>query len=236
MTDLPPNDERRAAVLLIDDDVDLCVLVFNFLGQHEFNVSVVHDGRLGLKAAVEKTFDLVILDVMLPQLNGFEVLAQLRKRSAVPVIMLTAKTEQADRVAGLDLGADDYLAKPFGPEELVSRMRAVLRRTRRGIDTPAGIRSGELSIDRRSRSASWKGDDLALTSVEFDILDVLVRASGRIVTRDELTIVLYQREANPFDRSLDVHISHLRQKLGREGNRMIRTIRGSGYMFAGDIG
>jgi two-component system response regulator CpxR len=147
--------------------------------------------------------------------------------------MLTARTEQTDRVAGLDLGADDYLAKPFGPEELVSRMRAILRRVRPGIDSPAVVRSGDLSIDRRLRNAAWKGSELPLTSVEFDILDVLVRASGRIVTRDELTIVIFQREASPYDRSLDVHISHLRQKLGEEGSRLIRTVRGSGYVFTG---
>jgi two-component system response regulator CpxR len=204
----------------------------DYFGQHGFDVEAVHDGRTGLARALEGAFDLILLDVMLPVLDGFELLRQLRKRIATPVIMLTARTSQYDRIAGLNSGADDYLPKPFGPEELLARIRAVLRRTGH-TDTapPQIIEAGDLRLNPTREV--WRQNELVeVTSIEFDILEVLARSAGRTVTRDELTAVLYQRRATPYERSLDVHISHLRKKLERDERSLIRTIRGVGYQFA----
>jgi two-component system response regulator CpxR len=216
----------------VDDDRDLCTMMGEYLGNHGFTVEVANDGRAGLAAALEPGHDLVVLDVMLPVIDGFEVLRQLRRRSRVPVIMLTARTTAEDRVSGLEAGADDYLPKPFNPSELVARARAVLRRSGNGWQAPVetveanGIR---LSAERRQ---AWCGDaPLSLTSVEFDILDLLVRSAGRVVTRDQIATVLYQREASPFERGVDVHVSHLRKKLLASGRDPIKTVRGSGYLF-----
>jgi two-component system response regulator CpxR len=205
----------------------------DYFGQHGFDVEAAHDGRTGLGRALEGTFDLILLDVMLPVLDGFELLRQLRKRIATPVIMLTARISQDDRIAGLNSGADDYLPKPFGPEELLARIRAVLRRTGH-TDTvpPQIIEAGDLRLNPATREV-WRQNELVeITSIEFDILEVLARSAGRTVTRDELTAVLYQRRATPYERSLDVHISHLRKKLERDERSLIRTIRGVGYQFA----
>jgi DNA-binding response OmpR family regulator len=220
-------------ILLVEDDAELCALMADFFSQHEFALEAAHDGRRGLLRALEGNFDLVILDGMLPALDGFEVLKQLRRRSHVPVIMLTARTEEHDRIAGLNAGADDYLPKPFGPEELLARIRAVLRRS--GAMEPGKTQTLEidgLTLDARSREV-WAGTErIDVTSIEFDILDLLARSAGRIVSRDELTTALHQRESNPYERSLDVHISHLRKKLERGDMTPIRTVRGVGYMFA----
>jgi len=218
---------------LIEDDTELTSLMSDYFAQHGFRVEAAHDGRAGLARALEGSFDLVILDVMLPVLDGFEVLRHLRKRSAVPVIMLTARTSQPDRVEGLNAGADDYLPKPFGPEELLARMRAVLRRSGQADGGPAAIvEGGGVQLNPRTRAAAYFGAPLEITALEFDILEILVRAAGRTVTRDELTAALYQRPATPYERSLDVHISHLRKKLERDGQTPIRTIRGAGYQLA----
>jgi two-component system response regulator CpxR len=205
----------------------------DYFAQHGFEAEAVHDGRTGLARALEGRFDLVILDAMLPVLDGFEVLRQLRKRSSVPVIMLTARTSRPDRVEGLNAGADDYLPKPFGPEELLARMRAVLRRAGHAQSAPERIaEAAGLRLDPRTRHVVYFGDPVEITAIEFDILELLVRAAGRTVTRDELTAALYQRPATPYERSLDVHISHLRKKLERNGRTPIRTIRGVGYQLA----
>jgi len=220
------------SILLVEDDTELCGLMSDFFSQHEFALEAAHDGRRGLSRALEGSFDLVILDGMLPVLDGFEVLKQLRRRSAVPVIMLTARTEERDRIAGLNAGADDYLPKPFGPDELLARIRAVLRRacaTEQGKTQTFEIDG--LTLDERSREVWAGGEKIDVTSIEFDILDLLARSAGRIVSRDELTAVLHQRESNPYERSLDVHISHLRKKLERGEMTPIRTVRGVGYMF-----
>ena len=220
-------------ILLVDDDRELCLLMADFFSQHGFTLEAVHDGRGGLARALEPGHDLIILDVMLPVLNGFELLAQIRRRSSVPVIMLTARTEQRDRIAGLDAGADDYLPKPFGPEELLARIRAVLRRTgHSGSAKSAVVEVGGVRLNSQTREV-WL-DDVAVevTSIEFDILDLLARSSGRIVSRDELTAALYQRESTPYERSLDVHMSHLRKKLERGERSLIRTVRGVGYLFS----
>jgi two-component system response regulator CpxR len=170
---------------------------------------------------------------MLPVLNGSELLAQIRRRSSVPVIMLTARTEQEDRIAGLDAGADDYLPKPFGPEELLARIRAVLRRAGyTGSAKSPLIEVAGLRLNSQSREVWLDDQPVELTSIEFDILDLLARSSGRIVSRDELTAALYQRESTPYERSLDVHMSHLRKKLERGDRPLIRTVRGVGYLFS----
>lgn len=221
------------SILLIEDDTELTSLMSDYFTQHGFQIDAVHDGRAGLARALERRYDLIILDVMLPILDGFEVLRQLRKRSAVPVIMLTARVSQPDRVAGLNSGADDYLPKPFGPEELLARIRAVLRRTGHTEAAPARtVESGGVQLNPTTREVTYRGELLEITALEFDILEILVRAAGRTVTRDELTAALYQRPATPYERSLDVHISHLRKKLERDGGTPIRTIRGAGYQFA----
>lgn len=220
------------SILLVEDDTELCALMSDFFAEHGLALEAVHDGRRGLSRALEGNFDLVILDGMLPVLDGFELLKQLRRRSGVPVIMLTARTEERDRIAGLNAGADDYLPKPFGPDELLARIRAVLRRA--GATEQGKTQTFEidgLTLDERSRQV-WSGTErVEVTSIEFDILDLLARSAGRIVSRDELTAVLHQRESNPYERSLDVHISHLRKKLERGDRTPIRTVRGVGYMF-----
>jgi two-component system, OmpR family, response regulator CpxR len=219
-------------VLLVDDDVDLCGLMADFFAQHEFTVEAAHDGPRGLARALEGQYDLVILDVMLPVLDGFEILKQIRRRSAVPVIMLTARTAQTDRIAGLNAGADDYLPKPFGPEELLARMRAVLRRSGQAAGQSQMSEAGGVRVDSQTREAWVTGEPVELTAIEFDILDFLVRSAGRVVSRNELAAVLYQRESTPYERSLDVHISHLRKKLEASDRAQIRTVRGVGYFFA----
>ena len=222
----------RKSILLVEDDTELTSLMTDYFAQHGFQVEAAHDGRTGLARALEGAFDLIILDVMLPVLDGFELLRQLRKRSATPVIMLTARIGQSDRIAGLNSGADDYLPKPFGPEELLARIRAVLRRTgHTEAAPPQMVESHGIRIDPATREVWCEGEAAEVTSIEFDILEILVRAAGRTVTRDELTAVLYQRRATPYERSLDVHISHLRKKLERDGHSLIRTIRGVGYQF-----
>jgi len=218
-------------LLLIDDDVELCGLIQEFLGRHGLALECQHDGPSGLVRVLDRRHHLVLLDVMLPGLDGLEVLRQIRRRSHVPVIMLTARVDRTDRIAGLDAGADDYLPKPFGPDELVARVRAVLRRS--GLPPvvrPRPLTSNGLTLEPGARRARLDGESVEVTAIEYDILEYLVRAAGRIVSRDELSSVVCQRELSPLDRSLDVHISHLRKKL--EGRRaLIRTVRGAGYLF-----
>lgn len=205
----------------------------DFLSSHGLEIEAVHEGRIGLVRALEGRFDLVILDVMLPLLNGFEVLSTIRKRNDVPVIMLTARTAERDRVLGLNAGADDYLPKPFGPEELLARIRAVLRRAKRAeLVELQKISAGGVELNPQTREAWYKGEPVDLTSIQFDILEFLVRSAGRTVSRDELATVLYQRPSTPYERSLDVHVSHLRRKLNDTRGALIYTIRGVGYLFA----
>jgi len=216
----------------VDDDADLCALMSDFFSQHEFAIEAAHDGPRGLARALEGQYDLVLLDVMLPVLDGFEILKQIRRRSAVPVIMLTARTAETDRIAGLNAGADDYLPKPFGPEELLARMRAVLRRVGQAAPPAEAVEAGGVRVNSQTREVWIADEPVELTAIEFDILDFLVRAAGRVVSRNELAAVLYQRESTPYERSLDVHISHLRKKLEGAERVQIRTVRGVGYLFA----
>jgi two-component system response regulator CpxR len=230
-----PPAEPKPSLLLIDDDATLGALMSEYFAAQGFRLALASDGRAGLARALQGGVDLVILDVSLPMLDGFEVLRQLRQRSAVPVIMLTARISQEDRIAGLESGADDYLPKPFEPGELLARVRAVLRRTghlypvRRNL-----VQIGDIELNPGTREVRRGGSRIALTSVEFDILDILMRSAGRVVSRDEIATVLYQRELTPYERSVDVHISHLRKKLERPGAEIIRTVRGVGYLFVPD--
>ena len=223
---------KSLSLLLVDDDAELCGMMREFFSQAGHRIDCAHNGREGLAAALNGAHDLVILDVMLPVLDGFEVLQQLRRRKRVPVIMLTARVQQQDRIQGLDTGADDYLPKPFDPDELLARIRAVLRRTESAPPITDSITVGSVRVNPATREAFSAGHPVELTSTEFDLLEMLVRSAGRIVSRDEITAALFEREATPYDRFLDVHISHLRKKLDG-GSRLIRTIRGVGYMFTG---
>ena len=228
-------DDPALAILMVDDDEGLCELVQEFLGREGYEVTAKHDGASGLGSALEGSFSLVILDVMLPVVDGFAVLRQLRRQSNVPVIMLTARAAEQDRIGGLGDGADDYLVKPFAAGELLARIRAVLRRTLQRPDlAPSVVQVGDLRVDAPNRAVAFRGVPLELTPTEFTILEVLLRSAGRIVSRDELTGVLYQRQTTPYERSLDVHVSHLRRKLEGVGWTAIRTVRGQGYICVTD--
>ena len=214
--------------MIIDDDVELCALLREFLLRENFEVETAYDGTSGLKRTSAEPFDLIVLDLMLPEMDGFELLRQLRQSSRVPVLMLTARGDDEDRIVGLNLGADDYLAKPFNPRELVARIRAILRRAAaprsrievNGVVLVPGTR--EVICDERP---------VILTTLEFDILELLMRSAGRVVSRDTLMGSMYNRRATPFDRSIDMHVSHLRKKL-EAGKPVIKTIRGVGYQFS----
>ncbi len=222
--------QLSASILLVDDDVELCELLGEFFARRGIRLETVHDGRRGLARAVSGDHDLLLLDVMMPGLDGFELLRLLRRQSQVPVILLTARTTQIDRVTGLDAGADDYLPKPFGTAELVARIRAVLRRSGRLAKEPDVLEVGGVRLIPSAREATSGGVSLPLTTVEYDILEYLVSAAGRVVSRDELTAALYRRRATKFDRTLDMHICNLRKKLDRYG-ALIGTVRGVGYLF-----
>ena len=218
-------------LLLVDDDAELTSLLGEFLRREGFTVEAVHEGNRGLEAALELGFDLVILDVMLPGMDGFEILRRLRQKSKVPVLMLTARGEDVDRIVGLELGADDYLAKPFNPRELVARIRAILRRFEPRSAAPGNrIEANGISLDPGTREVFANGKRIDLTTFEFDILEMLMRSAGRVLSRDALMENFYNRKATPFDRSIDMHISHLRKKL-EGGDDLIKTIRGVGYQF-----
>jgi two-component system response regulator CpxR len=222
-------------VLQIDGDVDLIELMREYFIARGIRMSAVHDGQRGLAEALKGAYDLILLDVMVPGLDGFEILRQVRRRSLVPIIMLTARFALADRIAGLDAGADDYLTKPFEPDELVARMRAVLRRSGRlARQTNYVLEVNGIKMAPAMRRAWCQGTALDLTTIEFDILELLVRSAGRVVSRSELIAAIHQRPASPLERSLDVHISHLRKKLRALGE-LIHTARGVGYMFRAQV-
>src|SRR6266567_3065327 len=224
---------KQLSLLLVDDDAELCGMMREFFAQTGHRLECAYNGREGLSAALGGAHDLVILDVMLPVLDGFGVLTQLRRRKAVPVIMLTARVQQQDRIQGLDAGADDYLPKPFDPDELLARIRAVLRRTEARIPVSAeSLSIGAIRLNPATREVWSSGVLVELTEMEFELLEMLIRSAGRVVSREEITAALFEREATPYDRFLDVHISHLRKKL-EDGRRLIRTVRGVGYIFAG---
>ncbi|UCH45111.1 MAG: response regulator transcription factor [Nitrospiraceae bacterium] len=227
-------------ILVIDDDVELCELLNDYLSPEGFDVEAVHDSDRGIARALSGDHDFVVLDVMLPGVNGFEVLRTLRKSSVIPVLMLTARGEEVDRIVGLEMGADDYLPKPFNPRELVARIRAIQRR---GKEQKAGKEDesparrliiGDIELDRSTRTVRKKGRTVELTAVEFDLLDMLMKSAGEVVSRKDLVIKVLGRNLDPFDRSMDVHISSLRKKLGHKvkGLERIKTVRGIGYLYA----
>jgi two-component system response regulator CpxR len=226
---------RVDRILVIDDDVELCSLVSEYLRPEGFQVESAHDGNSGLNRALSGDHTLVVLDVMLPRLNGFDLLRKLRDSSRIPVLLLTARGEDVDRIVGLEIGADDYLPKPFNPRELVARIRAILRRARGKGETPVpeAIRVGDVELDPATRSVLHRGKPVELTSVEFGLLQVLLREAGRVVTREALVDEVLGRKFSPFDRSIDMHVSKVRKKLGDSGSEdYIKTIRGAGYIFA----
>jgi DNA-binding response OmpR family regulator len=223
--------DAKSTLLIIDDDQELCAMLAEYLAPEGFVALTASSGPAGLEQLAHATVDLVILDVMLPELSGFDVLRRLRAQSRVPVIMLTARGEEVDRIVGLELGADDYLAKPFSPRELVARIRAVLRRISSDTAGASGvIQWGPLRLDLRARRAGVGDQDLELTSAELRILELLVRADTRTVTRDDLMTQALGRRLLPTDRSLDTHVSNLRRKLLRCTDRVnVQSVRGSGY-------
>ena len=224
-------------ILLIDDDEELCELVTEYLTVEGFAVEAVHDGENGLKRAASGDYDLVTLDVMLPKMNGFDVLRNLRETSKVPVLMLTARGDDMERIVGLEIGADDYLPKPFNPRELLARIRAILRRVSENDETAqtAGekFQVEDVEVAPAARSAKRSGEELGLTAVEFDLLVALLREAGKVVKKEDLSEQVLDRKLSPFDRSLDMHISNLRKKLGdrEDGEERIKTIRSVGYIY-----
>ena len=229
MTDAAP-EPQAPSILLVDDDLELCDLLREFFAQEGIRLDAANDGRRGLGAAIDGRRDLVLLDVMLPGLDGFEVLRMLRRRSQEPVIMLTARTAKADRLEGLGAGADDYVPKPFDPDELLARVRAVLRRAGAAPKPVAPLAAEGIRLIPPARAVRVGDEVVPTTTFEYDILEYLVRAAGRVVSRDELTAALYHRRSSPFDRAIDVHVSRLRKKLGPMG-AAVRTVRGAGYLF-----
>ena len=222
-------------ILIIDDDEELCELVSEYLTVEGFEVAAVNDGESGLEAADSGKYDLAILDVMLPKMNGFEVLRHIRQKSKLPVLMLTARGDDMERIVGLEIGADDYLPKPFNPRELVARLRAILRRVGDGTERDGSepVHVDDVELNPASRLATVGGEDLALTSVEFDLLNALLKSAGTIVRKEDLSEEVLGRKLSPFDRSLDMHISNLRKKLGTrdDGTDRIKTIRSVGYIY-----
>ncbi|HLJ87660.1 MAG TPA: response regulator transcription factor [Candidatus Angelobacter sp.] len=224
------------SVLLIDDDSELSKLLEEYLEEEQFQLEAAYDGVSGLAKAMEGPYAVVILDVMLPGMSGLDVLKQLRQKSAVPVLMLTARGSELDRILGLELGADDYLPKPFNPRELVARLRAILRRTATTPSTAASsqpVRLADIELHPESRSVNRGGKVVSLTGAEFDLLFTFLRGAGKIISREDLTQAALGRPMSPMDRSIDVHVSNLRRKLGPyDGNQeRIKAIRGSGYVY-----
>ncbi|QRN94608.1 response regulator transcription factor [Archangium violaceum] len=218
-------------VLLIDDDTRMYELLAQYLGQNGITVAHAPDGGRGLAALEANTYDAVLLDVMMPGMDGLEVCRRIRAKSTLPILMLTARGDETDRVVGLELGADDYLAKPFSPRELLARLRAVLRRAQ-PASVAEKLESSGVSIDVSAREVRVGGRQVELTGLEFDMLVALVRRAGRVIPRDALLGEAGRSDTVVGERTVDVHISHLRQKLGDEGSRLIKTVRGVGYLFA----
>ena len=223
-------------VLVIDDDVEFCNLVTRFLTQEGFEIEAVTAGRAGAERALSGHHALVVLDVMMPGTNGFDVLRRIRAESRIPVLMLTAKGDALDRVLGLEMGADDYLPKPFNPQELVARIRAILRRARPDPSSSrlsAPIEVGDVEMDVRARVVRREQEVVNLTTVEFDLLEILLNSAGEVMGREKLTRDVLGREFSPFDRSIDTHVCNLRKKIGPlpDGTERIKGVRGIGYLY-----
>jgi len=234
-----PSDEPLITALLIEDDDRLASLLVEYLGGHDVVVARESDGLRGQREALARPWDVVLLDLMLPSRDGLQICRAIRERSDVPIIVLTARGEEADRVMGLELGADDYLAKPFSPRELLARIRAVVRRVR-GQAGPSNrpVVVGPLRIDPAARTATLEGRPLELTSYEFTLLRVFAERAGRVLSREQLLDLAKGSAEESFDRSIDVHVSRLRHKLGDDARhpRWLKTVRGVGYLFAAPEG
>ncbi|MCZ3374315.1 response regulator transcription factor [Rhizobium sp. AG207R] len=226
-----------AKVLLIDDDTELTTLLSEYLLDEGFEVETSEDARLGIASAVDRSVDIIILDIMMQRMNGIDALQRIRQLSDIPVLMLTAKGDDIDRISGLNLGADDYVAKPCSPGELVARIRAIFRRTGKRRSDESALQTGDLILDPASRTVRWQGKPLELTSAEFNILEVLARNAGQLVSKQEISRRAFDRPLTPFDRRIDVHISSVRQKLGArsDGASWIQSIRGQGYQLVRDV-
>ncbi|STX51527.1 transcriptional regulatory protein CpxR [Legionella busanensis] len=220
-------------ILIVDDDIELTDLLEQYLEPEGFNVICVHDGESAVKKALNQSFDAIILDVMLPRLNGFEVLKAIREHLETPVLMLTARGDDIDRIVGLEIGADDYLPKPCNPRELVARLRAILRRTQKIPAQRPIIELHNIVVDCSKRLATHHGQPMELTNAEFNILEMLIKSPGQAFSKEELTEYALGRKYTAYDRSIDVHISNLRNKLGDndQGEPLVKTVRGFGYMF-----
>jgi DNA-binding response OmpR family regulator len=226
-------------ILIIDDDRELCGLVARFLSSEGFAVDRATDASQGIVQALSGSYALIMLDVMMPDLSGFEVLRRIRVCSRTPVLMLTARGDTHDRVLGLELGADDYLPKPYDPSELAARIRAILRRseTPRGTATSAPLAVDDIELTASTRAVTRDGKPIDLTAVEFDLLEVLMKVAGTVVRREDLVRSVLGREFSPYDRSIDTHVCNLRKKLGRlkDGTDRIKGIRGTGYLYAKSV-
>jgi len=226
-------------ILIIDDDTDLCALVARYLITEGFAVDRAADARQGIELALSGSYALVMLDVMMPDLSGFDVLRRIRERSRTPILMLTARGDTHDRVLGLELGADDYLPKPYDPSELAARIRAILRRS----ESPPGSAAStplvvdDIELTASTRAVTRDGKPIDLTAVEFDLLEVLMKVAGTVVRREDLVRTVLGREFSPYDRSIDTHVCNLRRKIGRlkDGTDRIKGIRGTGYLYAKSV-
>lgn len=232
------TDTARSPILIIDDDKKFCELISDYLDPFGYSVDMANNGQLGLEMAFKTQYDAILLDVMMPTIDGFDVLKAIRRESNVPVLMLTARGDEMDRIVGLEIGADDYLPKTYSTRELLARLRAVTRRNMHRsessdeqIDHPFSV--GMLRIDPEARQAYLRSEFLDLTTIEFDLLLCMVRAQGRVLSRDQLLDKISGRDYDVFDRSVDVHVSSLRKKLGDspKSPQYIKTIRSIGYMF-----
>lgn len=223
-------------VLLVDDDQELISMIKQYLEQEDFDVTAVHEGETGVAEALSGNYQLVVLDVMMPRLNGMDALRKIRAGSAIPVLMLTARGDDTDRIIGLELGADDYVAKPCTPRELVARIRAILRRTHNAVaeePTVSTMTIGKLTVKPEQRLAEWAGKQVDLTSTEFNLLELLAKQAGKPVSKKELSEQGLGRPLMRFDRSIDVHLSSIRQKLGllADGRSCIQTVYRLGYQL-----
>jgi two-component system response regulator CpxR len=228
---------KQDRVLIIDDDVELCRLLSERLQPEGFTIETIHDGRMGLKRATSGQHDLIVLDLMLPGMSGSEILRNLRSQSSIPVLILTARGDDVDRILGLENGADDYLPKPFNPRELVARIRAILRRTSRESGNSSVVVVDNVRLEPTSLKV-WVGEtEVSVTSLEFGMLETFMRNAGQVMTREALTEQVLGRKLGPFDRVIDVHVSNLRKKLGRvSSEELIKAVRGTGYLFVARSG
>jgi len=229
-------DSTSGRILVIDDDAELCKLVARFLTAEGFRVETVRTSTQGVERARSGEHELIVLDVMLPGMDGFEILRRLRTESRTPVLMLTARGDDLDRILGLEIGADDYLPKPFNPRELAARIRAILRRANASASAPnsAPLVVADLELNANARVVRIRGEVLNLTTIEFDLLDKFMKSVGRVIGREELVKEVLGREFSPFDRSIDTHVCNLRKKMGpySDGTERIKNVRGVGYLFA----